>query len=153
MQEHGQHNGEGVRRLPQNDAKRGRLVSVSGSVLLLAAPFAPFISSSGTALTVLGVRPTAAYILIAFGMIAFFSAVFGSTWLGWFSGFAGVNAAGQVFLYQANTLPSRLAEWHVLGVGTGLEASDFRPDYGVVIIILGIGLSFVGAYRRPRFDS
>lgn len=137
-----------------------KIAAVVGSLLLLVAPFAPFISAPIFGrITLFQQGKGDGVVLMAVALIAGIFSVFGRYGFLWVSGALGLFEIGNLFYFFYRRLPEATENYRsqtkdsVFGSIGNMTLSGVDPDWGVMVLLLGtlvtIGVVVnVGVKRR-----
>jgi hypothetical protein len=137
-----------------------RILSMTGSLLLVIAPFAPFVSAPILGrITLFQQGKGDGVVLLVIALVALGLSLFRRYWFLWVSGALGLFEICNLFYFFYNRLPDAIENYKqqvgnsVFGSIGELTLSNVDPDWGAVVILIGTLLSLgvainVGIQRR-----
>jgi len=131
-----------------------RILAIAGSLLLVVAPFAPFLSAPILGrITLFQQGKGDGVILLVVALGALGSALLGRYGFLWVSGSIGAFEIGNLFLFFYHRLPEvidnyrRQTKDNILGSIGEITLSNVDPDWGALVLLLGTLMSLGVAIR------
>jgi hypothetical protein len=139
-----------------------KALAVAGSLLLVIAPFAPFISAPIFGrITLFQQGKGDGAILLIIALVALGFSVFGRYGFLWVSGALGLFEMGNLFWFFYNRLPDVIESYKrqnngsVFGSIGEITLSNVDPDWGAMVLLLGtvttLGVAVSVGFKRRAF--
>lgn len=131
-----------------------RILAIAGSLLLVLAPFAPFLSAPILGrITLFRQGKGDGVVLLVVALVALGSALFGRYGFLWVSGSIGAFETGNLFWFFYHRLPELIDNYrrqtrdNIFGSIGEITLSNVDPDWGAVVLLLGTLTSLGVAIR------
>jgi hypothetical protein len=130
-----------------------RSIGIIGSVALVIAPFAPFVSSPVGPATIFMIQGLVGYGLLGVALLAIGLCLCGHRGILFVSGTLGVIATAMMLQFCISVLPGRIDEYRAIAMIPAGSMAGVEPDYGAAVILIGIVLSFTASLSGSKHDA